>query len=270
MERRSTPRLLRRPERRHPGVGSVGVCHRGCEHRKSPRQPCRPRRTKSNTRTPRSCSSARAARARRGFPSGWLERLGTQRLDGRRVGDAVEAARVFRRRRRAGNLALGFRRPGGPAVDPPALHGRNRAGGAGLRRPEGRPVRDAGPVGPRSHPRLAQSRSPSCWSPGAWMPAACASAGARSKLREGARLPRLSGNQRQGQHRLRGTQAGHPRRHPVGEHSVALLAAALQAAQGGDRPPQGRRPGADALQRTARDAATALCPANSRASPTRN
>ena len=39
---------------------------------------------------------------------------------------------------------------------------------------------------------------------------------------------------------------------------VALLAAALQAAQGGDRPAQGRGPGADALQRTARASATAL------------
>ena len=106
--------------------------------------------------------------------------------------------------------------------------------------------------------RASRQRSPSCWSPGAWMPAACASAGARSKpLRKNAAFA-ISGNQRQGQPRLRGTQAGHPRRHPVGGHSVALLAAALQAAQGGDRPPQGRRPGADALQRAAGDAATAL------------
>ena len=45
-----------------------------------------------------------------------------RRLDGRRVGDAVEAAGVGRQGRRAGNLALGFRRAGGPAVDPPALH----------------------------------------------------------------------------------------------------------------------------------------------------
>src|SRR5947207_1780188 len=29
MERRSPPRLLRRQERRHPGVGSVGICRRG-------------------------------------------------------------------------------------------------------------------------------------------------------------------------------------------------------------------------------------------------
>ena len=45
--------------------------------------------------------------------------------------------------------------------------------------------------------------------------------------------------------------------HRLGEHSLAIFAAALQAAQGGDHPPQGRRPRADALQRTARRTAPA-------------
>ena len=52
-------------------------------------------RSKSSTPTPRSSSSARAARARRGSPSGpRRRRMAAQRLDGRRLGDALEAARV--------------------------------------------------------------------------------------------------------------------------------------------------------------------------------
>ena len=58
--------------RRHPGVGSVGIRHRGAGTRTAPWNSVSPRRTRSNTRTPKSSSSARAARARRGFPSGWL------------------------------------------------------------------------------------------------------------------------------------------------------------------------------------------------------
>src|ERR1035437_10774193 len=57
---------------------------------------------------------------------------------------------------------------------------------------------------------------------------------------------------------MRGTEASHPRRYRLDEYSMAIFAAALQTAQGGDCPPQGRRPRADALQRTARRAAPAL------------
>ncbi len=67
----------------------------------------------------------------------------------------------------------------------------------------------------------------------------------------------FSGNDREEKLRLRGTQGGDSRRHPAGADSMAFIARAIQATQGGGHPPQGLGPGVDAFQRIARGVATA-------------
>ena len=108
-----------------------------------------------------------------------------------------------------------------------------------------------GQMGPRSQPRLAQVVHQAAGR----RPRGCRWAARQPEpggdILPGARLHRLPGNQRQARHRLRGTQNGDPGRDPVGRDSVALLAPAFQALEGGNPALQGRRPRADALQRTA-------------------
>lgn len=150
VERRSTPRLLWQRLGRYPGLGPAGLGHRGASS--SPRtgaSPIHERQSSPRRRYQRGQDGA--------FHAACPERLETKRFDRGSLGHALEAAGVFGRRRRAGNLALGFRRTGGPAAHPSTLHGRHRAGGAGVRRTKGRPVRDTGAMGSGSHARIAQA-----------------------------------------------------------------------------------------------------------------
>ena len=114
--------------------------------------------------------------------------------------------------------------------------------------------------------RASRKDSPNCWSPGALMPAACASAGARSR-----NLQRNASSAAFWKPARRQTWAARNSSRPSSTASTGTsipcrtTRAALQAAQRRDHPPQGRGPGADALQRAARDAATAAIRANSSA-----
>ena len=76
-----------------PDVESIGIRHRGTNAGSSSTLSTRAG-SRSNTRTPKSFLSAKAAQARRGFPRFRQGRVEAERFYGRRVGDAVEAARV--------------------------------------------------------------------------------------------------------------------------------------------------------------------------------
>ena len=224
----------------------------------APAPASRPRRTKSSTRTPRSSSSARAARARRGFRSGWPRTTGSpatrRSAHGRRTGscpwlrgDGVEreiwlwdfggqADQRLIHQLYMDETALAVLVFDGQKED--------------LFETLGQWDRDLTRASRQAFAKLLVAGRVDAGG----LRVSRTQIEAFAKERGYLQIP---GDQRQDQPRLRGAQAGHPRRHPVGEHSVALLAAPLQAAQGGDHPPQGRRPGADAVQRAAGDAATA-------------
>ena len=262
-------RLLRSRERRHPGL-ELSESHAG----KLPRRllPLAASRNKCNTPTPRSSSSAKAAWARQGFPCGWRGMTGNP------------ATRRSARGRRSGSCpwppAHGVEREiwlwdfGGQAdqrlihqlyMDETALavlvfDGQKED----LFETLGQWDRDLTRASRKEFAKLLVGGPRGCRRP------------ARQPERgrevcEGARVPRASwkpaprqniGCEELKQAILAGIDWD--------EHPVAHHGGALQAAQGGDHPPQGRRPGADAVQRAARDAATAAVRRSSGASRTRN
>ena len=144
----------------------------------------------------------------------------------------------------AGDLALGLRRAGRLPADPPALHGRDRPGPAGLRPPEGQPVRGRWPSGTATSPgprRVGPSSSGS--SPAGATVAGCASAAGRSSEFQERRgfagyheTSALTGR------RLRRAPQGDRRVDPLGQAAEDVVADDLQADQGRDPQAQGRRP----------------------------
>ena len=145
---------------------SLGGCDRGGDLEQPP-DPGTPTIGRSHTPTPRSCSSATPAWARPAWPSAWSTIGPRELLDRRRLGDAAGPAPRRSTRRRARNLAVGLRRAGRLPADPPALHGRHRAGRAGLQSAERRTRSKA--LGQWDHDldaRRARDVRQSCSSPG--------------------------------------------------------------------------------------------------------
>ena len=154
VERRWTPRLLRRREGRHPGVESIGICRRSASTEdhganlaaSAEASPIHQRQSPPRRRERRGQDGAfqlpRPRHQGRGRQTAAFHR--------RRLGDPLATASSHEERQGGPrNLSLGFRRAGGLPPRPSALHGRHGGGGARLQPPERKSFRRAGPLGPR-------------------------------------------------------------------------------------------------------------------------